>query len=262
MIIGFAWGTIGAVSQHLTKMSTRGSVVLHLNGGVNNGKSDADCVGTRISRFGEAFGARRRFFSVLTFLDYVGTRCAMWLDRSIAPVLEMQRQVNIGLFSVGAVTGPCSLSRVLRTRRHPGLESAGGGDVCTVFLRADGMHEDLSLHERAASHDCILLLAEDGFTGAGWLTPLGNAVLDGVKEQSWAKRYGPILRMLYDIGFLGISIGTRRVPVFSTDDPNALRYDRQVEAVDGFVVARAYHSALEVQTADQRIGSNAPASSS
>lgn len=151
MIIGFAWGTIGAVSQHLTKTSTRGSVVLHLNGGVNNGKSDADCVGTRISRFGEASGARRRFFSVLTFLDYVGTRCAMWLDRSIAPVLEMQRQVNIGLSSVGAVTGPCSLSRVLRTRRHPGLESAGGGDVCTVFLRADGMHEDLSLHERAAS---------------------------------------------------------------------------------------------------------------
>ncbi len=138
---------------------------------------------------------------------------------------------------------------------YPGIDR-----VFETFRHADGRMTREDMQQRL--DDCILLLAEDGFTGAGWLTPLGNAVLDGVKEQSWAKRYGPILRMLYDIGFLGISIGTRRVPVFSTDDPNALRYDRQVEAVDGFVVARAYHSALEVQTAGQRTGSNAPASSS
>lgn len=136
---------------------------------------------------------------------------------------------------------------------YPGIDR-----VFETFRHADGRMTREDMQRRL--DDCILLLAEDGFTGAGWLTPLGDAVLDGVKEQSWAKRYGPILRMLYDIGFLGISTGIRRLPIFSTDDPNALRYDRQVEAVDGFVVARAYHSALEVQTADQRTGGGNPVS--
>jgi hypothetical protein len=129
---------------------------------------------------------------------------------------------------------------------YPGIDR-----VFETFRHANGRMSRDDIQRRL--DDCIMLLAEDGFTGIGWLTPLGNAVLDGTEEMSWAGRYGPILRMLYDIGFLGVAGSSKKNPTFSIDEPNALKYDRQVEAIEGFFVARAYHSALEVRTGDQRV---------
>lgn len=131
---------------------------------------------------------------------------------------------------------------------YPGIDR-----VFETFRHADGRMSRENMQKRL--DDCIMLLAEDGFTGVGWLTPLGNAVLDGAQEQSWAGRYGPILRMLYDIGFLGVAGPGKKNPVFAMDEPNALKFDRQVEVVEGFFVARAYHSALEVRTGDPRTAS-------
>lgn len=156
MILAIAWGTtLGAVSQHLTKKPTRGSVIVQLNGGANNRTSGADYVGNLISRFGEAFDARVQPFPVPAFFDFASTRRAMWRERSIARVLEMQRQADIALFSIGAVTGqvPSHVysAGYLEADDIRVLESAGVvGDVCTVFLRADGTYEDLSLNERAS----------------------------------------------------------------------------------------------------------------
>lgn len=155
MILGIAWGTtLGAVSQHLTKKPTRGSVIVQLNGGANNRTSGADYVGSLISRFGEAFDAHVQHFPVPAFFDYASTRRAMWRERSVARVLEMQRQTDIALFSIGSVTGPIPSHVYSAGYLEPAdiriLESEGVvGDVCTVFLRADGTYEDLSLNERA-----------------------------------------------------------------------------------------------------------------
>ena len=155
MILGIAWGrTLGAVSQHLTKKPTRGSVIVQLNGGANNRTSGVDYVDNLISRFGEAFDARVQSFPVPAFFDYASTRHAMWRERSIARVLKVQRQADIALFSIGAVTGQVPSHVYSAGYLEPDdirvLESAGVvGDVCTVFLRADGTYEDLALNERA-----------------------------------------------------------------------------------------------------------------
>lgn len=126
---------------------------------------------------------------------------------------------------------------------YPGIERA-----FEAFRHASGRMDRLEFEARL--DDCILLLAEDGFTGTGWLEPLGAAVLSGAAKQSWAARYGPILRMLYSIGFLGVASQGRRNPTFYIEEPNALKFDRQIESVDSYFVARAYHSALEVQLTD------------
>jgi hypothetical protein len=84
------------------------------------------------------------------------------------------------------------------------------------------------------------------------LEPLGAAVLTGESETSWGRRYGPIVRMLYSIGFIGVASSPRRNPTFFLTEPNALKFERQIEAIDSYFVARAYHSALEVQTSDQQ----------
>ncbi|WP_286780494.1 hypothetical protein [Enterobacter sp. 56-7] len=128
---------------------------------------------------------------------------------------------------------------------YPGIDL-----VFETFRNADGRMSRENMQRRL--DDCIMLLAEDRFTGVGWLTPLGDAVLGGAAELSWARRYGPILRMLFDIGFLGVSAAGKRTPVFAVDEPNALKFDQQIDRIEAFYVARAYHSALEVRTADSR----------
>ena len=65
-----------------------------------------------------------------------------------------QQQADIALFSIGAVTGQVPSHVYSAGYLEPDdirvLESAGVvGDVCTVFLRADGTYEDLALNERA-----------------------------------------------------------------------------------------------------------------
>ena len=155
MILGVAWGTtLGAIARHLSKKATRGSAIVQLNGAANNRTSGVEYVGSLISRFGDAFDATVHLFPVPAFFDYATTRRAMWSERSVARVLDVQRRADIALFSIGAVGGevPSHVysAGYLEPEDIDTLESEGVvGDVCTVFLRADGTYEDLTLNERA-----------------------------------------------------------------------------------------------------------------
>lgn len=155
MVLGVAWGTtLGAIARHLSKKPTRGSSVVQLNGAANNRTSGVEYVGNLISRFGDAFDAAVHLFPVPAFFDYAETRRAMWRERSVARVLDVQRRADIALFSIGAIAGevPSHVysAGYLETEDIETLDAEGVvGDVCTVFLRADGTYEDLTLNERA-----------------------------------------------------------------------------------------------------------------
>lgn len=155
MILGVAWGTtLAAIANQLSKKPTRGSSVVQLNGAANNRTSGVEYAGDLISRFADAFDARIHLFPVPAFFDYAETRRAMWRERSVARVLAVQQRVDIALFSIGAVGGavPSHVysAGYLEPEDIQTLEAEGVvGDVCTVFLRADGTYEDLSLNERA-----------------------------------------------------------------------------------------------------------------
>lgn len=156
MVLGVAWGTtLGAIARHLSKKPTRGSSVVQLNGAANTRTSGVEYVGSLMSRFGEAFDAQVHLFPVPAFFDYAETRRAMWRERSVSRVLDVQRRADIALFSIGAVAGevPSHVysAGYLEREDIATLEAEGVvGDVCTVFLRADGTYEDLSLNERAS----------------------------------------------------------------------------------------------------------------
>lgn len=155
MVLGVAWGTtLGAIARHLSTKPTRGSSIVQLNGAANNRTSGVEYVGNLISRFGDAFDAAVHLFPVPAFFDYAATRRAMWRERSVARVLDVQRRADIALFSIGAVGGevPSHVysAGYLEPEDIETLSSEGVvGDVCTVFLRADGTYEDLTLNERA-----------------------------------------------------------------------------------------------------------------
>ena len=98
---------------------------------------------TSSRRFGTAFGAAVHHFSVPAFFDYPDTKAAMWRERSVRRVLDVQRRADIAVFSVGAVAGavPSHVYSAgylddddVSTLHDEGVV----GDVCTVFLRADG----------------------------------------------------------------------------------------------------------------------------
>jgi len=155
MVLGVAWGTtLSAIAKHLSRKPTRGSVVVQLNGAANNRTSGVDYVANLVAAFASAFDARVHLFPVPAFFDYAETRKAMWRERSVERVLDVQRRADVVLFSIGAIAGevPSHVysAGYLEPEDIQNLEAEGVvGDVCTVFLRADGTYEDLALNERA-----------------------------------------------------------------------------------------------------------------
>lgn len=155
MVLGIAWGTtLAAIGRRLTPKATRGSAVVQLNGAANTRTSGIEYASDLISGFGAAFDATVHHFPVPAFFDYPETKSAMWRERSVRRVLDVQRRADIALFGVGAVAGglPSHVysAGYLDADDTALLHEEGVvGDVCTVFLRADGSYQDIALNSRA-----------------------------------------------------------------------------------------------------------------
>ncbi len=155
MVLGVAWGTtVSAVARALGHKPTRGGTVVQLNGAANTVTSGVDYASTIITAFGSAFDAEVRHFPVPAFFDFAGTREAMWRERSVQRVLDVQRRTDIALFGVGALGGQVPshvYSAGYLDESDLGALYAAGvvGDVCTVFLREDGSYRDIAINQRA-----------------------------------------------------------------------------------------------------------------
>ena len=158
-IIGVAWGsTLSAVSRHLTRKITHDSVIVQLNGAGNMQTTGITYASDIMRRFGSAYGARVEQFPVPAFFDHAATKNAMWNERSVQRILELQARMSIAIFGVGSVDAD-----------YPSHVYAGGyldendldvlatsdvvGDVATVFFRADGSSDGIMLNERSTGPD-------------------------------------------------------------------------------------------------------------
>ncbi|UZX03526.1 sugar-binding transcriptional regulator [Arthrobacter sp. CDRTa11] len=154
-IIGVAWGsTLSAVSRHLTRKITHDSVIVQLNGAGNMHTTGITYASDIMRRFGSAYGARVEQFPVPAFFDHAGTKTAMWNERSVQRVLELQSRMSMAIFGVGSVDAD-----------FPSHVYSGGyldendlkilansdvvGDVATVFFRGDGSSDGIVLNERS-----------------------------------------------------------------------------------------------------------------
>lgn len=154
-VLGLAWGTtLSAVVRHLVPRRVPGAVVVQLNGAANPVTTGIPYAGSIISAAATAFDARVHHFPVPAFFDYPATKEAMWRERSIRHVLDVQRRADMVVFGAGAMSGPLAshvykagyLSRSdLDALRAEGVV----GDICTVMLRADGSYSDIELNARA-----------------------------------------------------------------------------------------------------------------
>jgi DNA-binding transcriptional regulator LsrR (DeoR family) len=105
-------------------------------------------------RFGSAYGARVEQFPVPAFFDHAATKAAMWNERSVQRILDLQARMSIAIFGVGSVeadypshvyAGGYLDENDLRMLAHSDVV----GDVATVFFRRDGSSDGIVLNELA-----------------------------------------------------------------------------------------------------------------
>lgn len=156
MSVGLAWGTtVAAVAGRLPRHPVPGLRIVQLNGAINTEGSGLTYVSTVLARAASVWDATVHEFPVPAFFDYPETRAAMWRERSVRRVLDAQHQCSLAVFGVGAfdaeVPSHAYTANYLTERDLRELRAEGAvGDVCTVFLRADGSWRGLSMNERCS----------------------------------------------------------------------------------------------------------------
>ena len=154
--LGVAWGT--TLAALLEKVRTRpvpGLRVVQLNDAINVEGSGLSYIAAVLARAATRWDATVHQFPVPAFFDYPATREAMWRERSVQRVLEVQRQATVAVFSVGAfdaeVPSHVYTHNYLTAEDLHSLRADGAvGDVCTVFLQADGDHRSIAMNARGS----------------------------------------------------------------------------------------------------------------
>ncbi|MCB0018777.1 MAG: sugar-binding transcriptional regulator [Anaerolineales bacterium] len=162
MILGVAWGnTVNQIAAHLTPKALLDAHVVQLNGGGSIPTLGNYSSGDIITQFANNFDAQAHLLPAPAFFEFAETRQAMWRERSVRRILEMQEQADIFLFSVGSFADNSSSavyrSDYLSEKDYAEMRQQGVvGDIANVMLRADGNFSDLPINERACGPDLAL----------------------------------------------------------------------------------------------------------
>jgi hypothetical protein len=93
--------------------------------------------------------------------------------------------------------------------------------------------------------DAILLTADPDFQGVSWMTGLGAPVWSGTGLDDWVTMYGPLIKMLYGIGFLGFQ-AANAAQIYSYETPDYADRPSNIEKVGAFLIHPAYRLALDI----------------
>ncbi len=168
MILGIAWGTTtSAISRHLLKKSTHNSQIVQLNGAGNTQSTGINYASEIIMRFAENYQARAHLFPVPTFFDFSDTKKSLWRERSIKRILDLQKQADILLYSIGAVNAgiPSHVysGGYLEEEDYLHLKRERiAGDIATVFFREDGSLDNIPINERACGPNLEMFQKKHG----------------------------------------------------------------------------------------------------
>jgi hypothetical protein len=119
-------------------------------------------------------------------------------------------------------------------------------EIDKVFNLFRACSREMSVDELTLRLDeAALLLAQGDFKGVRWMTELSEPLWSGSGSQDWAESYQPLVRMLYDIGFLGIV--TRSTGLhFAYGDHGYADSLLHLREASGFRIHRAFWQALEI----------------
>jgi DNA-binding transcriptional regulator LsrR (DeoR family) len=156
LTVALAWGTtISEITANLVPKHLPELTVVQLNGSGNTFTPDNRYAANILQRFAQNYEASAVLFPVPTFFDYRETKDAMWRERSIRRIIDIQTDADVFLYSIGAVDagvpshvyshGYLDPEDIAELQREHVV-----GDLATVFFRADGSWEDVALNQRAS----------------------------------------------------------------------------------------------------------------
>lgn len=160
MIIALSWGTmVNAISQCLVPKSTTNCQLVQLNGLGHARTPGAHYANAIMAAFGDAFNAYVRQFPLPLFFDTPKVRDALFRERSVQSLVELQQRADVVLFSVGTIEGgapssPYLTGYFLDNSDFAQLVADGAvGDIATSFIRADGEHRPIRFNARTSGPD-------------------------------------------------------------------------------------------------------------
>ena len=158
-ILAVAWGnTVSSISKHLQVKPLIDLQVVQLNGSGNTHDAGISYSSEILRRFADSYRAKTHPFPVPSFFDFEETKAALWKERSIVRILELQERADIYLYSIGATAsglpshiyeGDYLENQDLQELRKEKVV----GDIATVFFRADGSYLDIPINARASGPD-------------------------------------------------------------------------------------------------------------
>ena len=168
MVMGIAWGTtISAIARYLQPKATHDSQIIQLNGAGNTQSMGIEYASEIMVRFAQNYQAVANLFPVPTFFDYAATKAALWKERSIQRLLDLQNQADLLLYSIGAVNAGVpshvySAGYLERADFQDLKRLKLVGDIATVFFREDGSFDRIPINERTSGPPLELFQRKHG----------------------------------------------------------------------------------------------------
>lgn len=139
-IIGVTWGrTMHAVALSLQQKQVRGVEVVQLKGGLSQSHVNTYAAET-VNLFASAYHTIARYLPLPVIFDSVALKEMVEKDRHIHRIIELGRQANIAIFTVGTVNDDALLFQLgyFNDAEKQLLQDKGIGDICSRFFDAEG----------------------------------------------------------------------------------------------------------------------------
>ncbi|MCY9261735.1 sugar-binding transcriptional regulator [Bacillus haynesii] len=139
-IVGVSWGTtMYQIAQNMQPKQVKGAEVVQLKGGISHSSVNTYSSET-IQLFAEAFQTMPRYLPLPVVFDNPEVKQMVEQDRHIKRIIEMGKQANIALFTVGTVRDEALLFRLgyFHEEEKALLKERGVGDICSRFFDAEG----------------------------------------------------------------------------------------------------------------------------
>ncbi len=149
-LVGVTWGsTMYAVAKNLQRQDRRGVEIIQLKGGVSYTSRATNDFET-ITLFCNAFGAFARTLPLPVIFDSVEVKRMVEEEKHIHRVIEMGREADVAVFTVGAIRSDAMLFNLgyLSETEKAGIAARAVGDICSRFYDDDGQPCVPQLDER------------------------------------------------------------------------------------------------------------------
>ncbi|MFD2442972.1 sugar-binding transcriptional regulator [Bacillus sp. CGMCC 1.16607] len=162
-IIGVTWGTtLYHVAIELKQKFVRDVKVVQLKGGVSHAETNT-YASEILYLFGKALNTTPHHLPLPAIVDQIVVKKAMEADRHIRKILDLGKQANIALFTIGPVKKESLLFQLgyFTDEDIKSLFSCAVGDICSRFFDKDGNVCNPHLNDRTLGIDLEELKKKD-----------------------------------------------------------------------------------------------------